>query len=51
MTLVYFRCEFYRISNAITYKTLILNYNSKFRLGICPFFYFNLHIQLMISKT
>ena len=37
MTFVYFPCEFYRISNAIAYKTLILNYNSEFNLGICFF--------------
>ena len=49
MTFVYFSCEFYRISNAIAYETLILNYNGKFNLGICPFF--NLHIQVMISQT
>ena len=28
-----------RIYNAITYKTLILNYNSKFNLGIFLFFF------------
>ena len=37
MTFIYFPCEFYRISNAIAYKTLILNYNSEFNLGICFF--------------
>jgi len=54
MTFVYFSCEFYRISNAITYETLILNYNGKFNLGISLFFlfsFFNLHIQVMISQT
>ena len=35
MTFVYFPCEFYRIFNAIAYKTLILNYNSEFNLVIC----------------
>ena len=29
-----------RIYNAITYKTLILNYNSKFNLGIFLFFFY-----------
>ena len=50
MTFVYFPCE-YRISNAIAYETLILNYNGKFNLGMCLFFFFNLHIQVMISQT
>ena len=44
MTFVYFPYEFYRISNAIAYKTLILNYNSGFNLGICLFFFFNNYI-------
>ena len=50
MTFVYFPCE-YRISNAIAYETLILNYNGKFNLGMYLFFFFNLHIQVMISQT
>ena len=40
MTFVYFLCEFYGISNAISYETLILNYNGKFNLGIYLFFYY-----------
>ena len=34
MTFVYFACEFYRIFNAITCETLILNYNNKFNIDI-----------------
>ena len=52
MTFVYFACEFYRISNAIACETLILNYNDKFNLDTCLlFFFFNLHIRVMISQT
>ena len=36
MKFVYFSCEFYRISNAIAYETLILNYNETYAY----FFYF-----------
>jgi len=50
MNFVYFACEFYRISNAFTYETLILNYNSEPNLGICFYFIFNLHIYVMILK-
>ena len=51
MTFVYFPYEFYRISNAIAYKTLILNYNGKFSLGICLFINVNFDIQLMVSNN
>ena len=47
MTFVYFACEFYRIFNAITCKTLIFN---AINLGIC-LFCVNLHIHVMISQT
>ena len=40
MTFIYFACEFYWNSNAIACETLILNYNGKFNLGICPIYFF-----------
>ena len=50
MIFVYFAFEFYRIFNAITCETFILNYNIEFNLGIC-IFGVNLHIHVMISQT
>ena len=46
MTFVYFPREFYIISNALAYKTLILNYNRGFNLCIFLFIYLFLFTYL-----
>ena len=51
MNFIYFTCEFYRISNAFTNETLILNYNGESNLGICFLFLLKFTYSCYDSQT